>query len=102
MEGAATAMVVAVRVEAAMERAEVAMVTAVVATAMVVMVEQAMAMVAGVTGSSFQLGNFLGPVAAGAVVSATSTYHAAIVFICVVFCIQAVVEARGFLFGFKW
>ena len=38
------------RVEAAMERAEVAMVTAVVATAMVVMVEQAMAMVAGVTG----------------------------------------------------
>ena len=59
-------------------------------------------LVAGVTGSSFQLGNFLGPVAAGAVVSATSTYHAAIVFICVVFCIQAVVEARGFLFGVKW
>jgi MFS family permease len=59
-------------------------------------------LVAGVTGSSFQLGNFLGPVAAGLAVSATSTYHAAIVFICVVFCLQAVVEAREWLFGIKW
>lgn len=58
-------------------------------------------LVAGVTGSSFQLGNFLGPVVAGMVVSVTSTYHAAIVFICVVFCLQAAVEARG-LFGVKW
>lgn len=58
-------------------------------------------LVAGVTGSSFQLGNFLGPVVAGMVVSVTSTYHAAIVFICVVFCLQAALEARG-LFGVKW
>lgn len=59
-------------------------------------------LVAGVTGSSFQLGNFLGPVAAGMAVSMTSTYHAAIVFICAVFCVQAVVEARGILFGVTW
>ena len=58
-------------------------------------------LVAGVTGSSFQLGNFLGPVTAGLVVTHTSTYHAAIAFICCVFSLQAVVEARGLL-GIRW
>lgn len=60
-------------------------------------------LVAGVTGSSFQLGNFLGPVCAGLVVSVTSTYHQAIVFVVVIFLTQAFVEARGVLFPFiKW
>ena len=58
-------------------------------------------LVAGVTGSSCQLGNFLGPVTAGFVVSSTHTYHDAITFIICIFLIQAVVEARGVL-GLKW
>jgi predicted MFS family arabinose efflux permease len=58
-------------------------------------------LVAGVTGSSFQLGNFLGPVTAGLVVSYTETYHDAIMFIVIIFLVQAAVELRGVI-GIKW